>query len=47
MEGQTDVQTDERHTIIRPKFHFGHIHCNKYGIGVPIHSEVQVHSGRR
>jgi len=24
-DGQTDGQTDGRHTIIRPKFHFGHI----------------------
>ena len=24
-DGRTDGQTDERHTIIRPKFHFGRI----------------------
>ena len=24
-DGRTDRQTDERHTIIRPKFHFGRI----------------------
>jgi len=24
-DGRTDGRTNERHTIIRPKFHFGHI----------------------
>jgi len=24
-DGRTDGQTDKRHTIIRPKFHFGRI----------------------
>ena len=28
-DGQTDGQTDGRHTIIRPKFHFGRIEMEK------------------